>query len=70
MHLDGGNAQSLAADLLSGAGSVEVLEPDTPMKRKKRLDQECEETNDIGMYEAWQLLPTVRCYLEKTHSCA
>ena len=43
---------AFAADLLNGAGSVEVLEPDTPMKRKKRLDQECKETKDIGMYEA------------------
>ena len=43
---------AFAADLLNGAGSVEALEPDTPMKRKKRLDQECTETKDIGMYEA------------------
>ena len=43
---------SSATDVLNGAGSVEVLEPDTPMKRKKRLDQECKETKDIGMYEA------------------
>ena len=43
---------AFAADLLNGAGSVEVLEPDTPMKRKQRLDQVRKETQDIGMYEA------------------
>ena len=43
---------AFAADFLNGAISVEMLEPDTPMKRKQRLDQGCKETTDIGMYEA------------------
>ena len=43
---------AFAADFLNGAVSVEMLEPDTPMKRKQRLDQVCKETTDIGMYEA------------------
>ena len=43
---------AFAADVLNGAGSVEVPEPVTPRKRKQRLAQVCKETEIIGMYEA------------------
>ena len=43
---------AFAAEVLNGAGSVEVPDPVTPMKRKQRLDQICKVTQSIGMYEA------------------
>ena len=43
---------AFAADVLNGAGSVEVPEPVTPMKGKQRFAQVCKETESIGMYEA------------------
>ena len=43
---------AFAADVLNEAGSDEVPEPVTPMKRKQRLAQVCKVTESIGMYEA------------------
>ena len=43
---------AFAAEVLNGAGSDEVADPVTPMKRKQRLDQICKVTERIGMYEA------------------
>ena len=42
---------AFAAELLIGAGSGEVADPVTPMKRKLRLDEVCQVTDSIGMYE-------------------